>query len=114
MVQMGGRRFTITTSLLASLALLAALPAPCFCLPDPSPADHGCCAPSPGFRPATEGCCVGPALPSETEAATPQSPAVAADLTATPRPSSDATLVLDPRGVAAAVSLSPPLTVRRL
>jgi hypothetical protein len=111
---MGGRRFTITTAFLASLALLAALPAPCFCLPDPAPADHGCCAPSPGFRPAADGCCVVPAPPSETQAAKPQSPAVAADLTVAARLSDDATLVLDPRATAPAVSHSPLLTVRRL
>jgi hypothetical protein len=111
---MGGRRFTIATALLASLALLAALPAPCFCLPDPVPADHGCCAPSAGFRPATEGCCIVPAPPSETQAAKPQSPAVAADPTVAALLSHDVTLELDSRAASQVVPLSPPLTVRRL
>ncbi len=111
---MGGRRFTIATAFLASLALLAALPAPCVCLPDPVPAEHGCCESEAGLRQATQGCCVVPAPPSETQAAKPQSPAVAPDLTPTLYVSLDAALVLDARAVATALPLSPPLTVRRL
>ena len=111
---MGGRRFTIATALMASLALLAALPAPCVCLPDPVPAEHGCCEPASGLRQAAQGCCVVPAPPSETQAAKPQAPAIAPDLTPTTYVSVDAALDLDARAVATAVRLSPPLTVRRL
>ena len=111
---MGGRRFTIATAFLASLALLAALPAPCVCLPDPVPADHGCCEPASGLRQAAQGCCVVPAPPSETQAAKPQSPALAPDLTPTAYVSLDAALVIDARATAPVVPLSPPRTVRRL
>jgi hypothetical protein len=111
---MGDRRFTIATAFLASLAVLAALPAPCVCLPDPIPAEHGCCEPAAGLRPAAPGCCVVPAPPSEPQAAKLQSPALAPDATPTAYVSLDAAPVLDGRAVAPAVPLSPPLTVRRL
>ena len=111
---MHGRRFSTTTALVASLALLAALPAPCVCLPDPAPAEHGCCAPEPGLRSVAESCCVVPAPPPETLAAKPQSPAVTPDLTPAAHVSLDITFVLDARATATVVRVFPPLTVRRL
>jgi hypothetical protein len=110
---MGRSRVTTVTSLLVSLALLAALPAPCVCLPE-TPADHGCCAPDAGYRPVAEGCCVAPAPPPETQAAKPESPTVAADLPATAILPGDVTLVREARAASPVVPLSPPLTVRRL
>jgi hypothetical protein len=111
---MGRRRLTTVTALLTSLAVLAALPAPCVCLPDPAPADHGCCAPAAGYRPVADGCCVAPAPPPETPAAKTESPGVAADLPATALVPGDVTLVRDARAATPVVPLSPPLTVRRL
>ncbi len=56
-------RSTLRTlaAVLAGLALVAALRAPCGCAPERTPAghadQHACCAPPTGVRAAARGCC---------------------------------------------------------
>lgn len=54
------RSLRIVAAVLAGLALVAALPAPCACPPErdaSSAADHSCCAPPAGVSAADRGCC---------------------------------------------------------
>ncbi len=71
---------------LAGLALVAALPAPCGCAPQPAPAghadEHACCAPPTGVSAAARGCCdeapeLAPAIASSPSVATSAPVAVA-------------------------------------
>jgi hypothetical protein len=66
------RRGTVTVAaLLAGLALVATLPVPCACLPEPVKVeDHGCCAPAAGWRTADPGCCTAAAEPAPDTPAT--------------------------------------------
>ena len=61
---MSRRRRTTVSAWVASLALLATLPAPCGCLPAPAVAapEHACCPPATGIRPAEPGCCTAPSV----------------------------------------------------
>ena len=102
--------------LVASLALLATLPAPCACLPEPvAAAEHACCAPPAGIRPAEPGCCAAPASrptprppPSVAQAAVAPALVVVAWVAPLAAPVHD-------RGQASpGPAASPPLTVRRL
>jgi hypothetical protein len=56
-----GRTIRAIAAVLAGLALVAALPAPCGCAPERSTAEHAdehaCCAPPLGVRAADDGCC---------------------------------------------------------
>ena len=56
-----GRTLRTLAAVLAGLAIVAALPAPCGCAPErsaPKHADeHACCAPPLGVRAADHGCC---------------------------------------------------------
>ena len=112
------RRGPVTAAaLLAGLALVATLPVPCPCLPEPVKVeDHGCCAPASGWRTANLGCCTATAEPTQETPATP--PAVAA---AVVPPLVALAFVLPPAASTAERpqrspdSLhSPPLTVRRV
>jgi len=79
MIGMSRRGPVTVAALLAGLALVATLPVPCTCLPEPAKVqDHGCCAPGPGFRTANLGCCTATAEPApDTPATTPAvSPAI--------------------------------------
>ena len=74
-------------AVLAGLALVAALPAPCGCAPERTPAghagEHACCAPPTGVSAAARGCCdeapdLAPAIASSPSVAGPAPIAVAA------------------------------------
>jgi hypothetical protein len=55
-----GRSLRTLAAVLAGLALAAALPAPCDCLPEraaPGSGGHECCAPPVGVSAADGGCC---------------------------------------------------------
>jgi hypothetical protein len=108
------RTRTTVTALLAGLALLATLPAPCGCLPEPVVAAHSCCAPPPGLRPADGSCCVAPDLAPETAAAKPAAALALPALAAAHGMTSVAVPVRLALTEAPQAALSPPLTVRRL
>jgi len=107
------RTRTTVTALLAGLALLATLPAPCGCLPLVV-AEHSCCSPPPGLRPAGGSCCVAPDSAPETPAAKPAAPAALPALAAAEGVRSVAVPVRAARAEAPQAAHSPPLTVRRL
>jgi hypothetical protein len=74
-----GRRTRTLAAVLAGLALVAALPAPCGCAPERSASkhadEHACCAPPTGVRAVDHGCCdetpaAAPAVPSPVGTAT--------------------------------------------
>jgi hypothetical protein len=78
-------------AVVAGLALVAVLPAPCGCAPQrSSPAGgHGCCAPPTGVSASTRGCCdetpeLAPAIVSSTGVATHAPVALAAPPAALP------------------------------
>ena len=56
-----GRTLRTLAAVLAGLALVAALPAPCGCAPERSASaradEHACCAPPAGVSAADDGCC---------------------------------------------------------
>ena len=113
MVEMG--RVRMLAAVLAGLALVAALPAPCGCAPQAPghPDAHACCVPPTGVSAADRGCC------DETPATAEAVPAPAgADAVAVVAPARLGTLapsrcaVLSrPAGFAVA---SPPPTVLRI
>jgi hypothetical protein len=117
MVPMSRRGPVTVAALLSALALVATLPVPCPCLPEPVMVeDHGCCAPPAGWRTANLACCTATAEPApETPATTPAvAQAVVPTLVAVVG-------VLPPTAVTAERTPdapdplhSPPLTVRRL
>ena len=81
-----GRTLRTLAAVLAGLALVAALPAPCGCPTDRSASthadEHGCCAPPAGVSAADQGCCdespePAEALPSPAAPADAATPALA-------------------------------------
>jgi len=112
---MSRRRRTTVSALLASLALVATLPAPCGCLPEPvAAAEHACCAPPAGVRAADPGCCAAADVARDAVTAPSVAPAVAPAFAVVAWVTPPAVPVLD-RGLASsAPAVSPPLTVRRL
>lgn len=65
-------------AVLAVLALMAALPAPCPCAPPPQTAgrgEHDCCAPTLSVRASANGCCAAPSI--DAVPGNPPTPAVA-------------------------------------
>jgi hypothetical protein len=116
MEKMRRKRYSLVAAVLASLALMAALPAPCHCMPEPAAAaEHACCAPPSGYQVANPGCCpaadVAPlsatALPGPPPAATPVL-VVVAQATLAPVPA------FEPSQASPVPAAPPPLTVRRL
>jgi hypothetical protein len=109
------RAFRTLAAVLAGLALVAALPAPCGCAPErsvPAPG-HACCAPPTGVSAAARGCCdespePTPAIASSATVAGPVPLAVAVAGLASP----PALRALAPPPVAPASS--PPPTVLRI
>lgn len=104
-------------ALLAGLALVATLPMRCACLPEPvTAAEHGCCVPAAGLRPADPGCCTAAAEPTPDTPATPPAVAPAAV------PALAVVACLMPAAVMSVERVpaspeppsSPPLTVRRV
>ncbi len=89
------RALRTLAAVLAGLALVAALPAPCGCAPERTPAghagEHACCAPPTGVSAAARGCCdeapdLAPATASSPSVATPAPVAVAVLCAAPPGP----------------------------
>jgi len=113
---MSRRRRTTVSALLASLALVATLPAPCGCLLEPvATSDHACCAPPAGVRPAGPGCCAAADVaPDAVTAPSPVTPAVAPAFVVVAWVTPPATPVLDRGQPSPGPAISPPLTVRRL
>ena len=90
-----GRTIRAIAAVLAGLALVAALPAPCGCAPERSTSkhaeEHACCAPPLGVRAADHGCCdetpdLAQALPSGAAPATAAPGALATLPVAAPSP----------------------------
>jgi len=111
-------RCTLRTlaAVLAGLALVAALPAPCGCAPQstaPGHADeHACCAPPAGVSAADRSCC--DESPAVADAApSPASPATVPVTVATLRVEAPSPLLVLAR-VAVTPAFSPPLTVLRI
>ncbi len=116
MDRMSRRRLTTVSALLASLALLATLPAPCGCLPEPvAAAEHACCAPPAGVRSAEPGCCAAAVDVTRGVVSAPSvKPAIAPAFVVVARVTPPAVPVLDRGQASPGPAVSPPLTVRRL
>lgn len=112
-----GRTLRTLAAVLAGLALVAALPAPCECAPERSASkhsdEHACCAPPLGVRAADHSCC-------------DETPDLAQALPSSATPADAAPLALATLPVAASLALpafarthvplapSPPPTVLRI
>jgi hypothetical protein len=110
------RSLRTLAAVLAGLALVAALPAPCGCAPERLASkhadEHACCAPPTGVRAVDHGCCdetpaAAPAVPSPVGPAT-----VPVMVAAHPVGAPSALLVLARPAVTQA--FSPPPTVLRI
>jgi hypothetical protein len=111
-----GRTIRTLAAVLAGLALVAALPAPCGCVPERSASkhadEHACCAPPVGVSAADRGCCdespvIADAAPS------PVGPATAPVLVAALRVEAPSALLALARP-AVTPAFSPPPTVLRI
>ena len=111
-----GRTIRTLAAVLAGLALVAALPAPCGCAPErstsPHADEHACCVPPAGVSAADRGCCdespvIADAAPS------PVGPAMAPVLVAVLRAEAPSAL-LAPARLAVSPAFSPPPTVLRV
>ncbi len=113
---MGRTSASTVPALLAALALVAGVLGPCVCLPEATPAaDHACCAPPSGYRPAAGSCC--PELgPTAAAASLAPSPFYAvAELAPVASPTAPSAARPAAGSLAApAPTLSPPLTARRV
>jgi hypothetical protein len=115
MVAMRGTPLGSLAAVVAGLALLAALPAPCACPSRPMELEHGCCQPPQGWSADTAvSCCPSSDARAEGRAAVPEgaAPAIASALVVpawTP-----AAAVIPITALPEPPSGSPPLTVRRL
>ena len=116
MERMSRRRRSPVTLLVASLALLATLPAPCGCLP-PEPvaaAEHACCESPAGIHPVAPACCaVADVAPSDGTASS-VTPAVAPALVVVAWATPPAVPLPDRGQASPTPAVSPPLSVRRL
>ena len=111
-----GRTIRTLAAVLAGLALVAALPAPCGCAPERSMSqhadEHACCVPPAGVSAADRGCCdespvIADAAPS------PVGPATAPVLVAALRVEAPSALLVLAR-LAVSPAFSPPPTVLRI
>jgi hypothetical protein len=103
-------------AVVAGLALLAALPAPCACPSRPLELEHGCCAPPEGWSAdVAVGCCPSADARDEVRAAVPEGAAPATAAAALVSPAwTPAAAGMSAAALPGAPSVSPPLTVRRL
>ncbi len=112
---MSRRRRTAVSALLVSLALVATLPAPCGCLPEPvAAAEHACCAPPVGVRAVDPGCCAAADVAPDAVTAPSVAPATAPAFAVVAWMTPPAVPVLERGPESPAAAVSPPLTVRRL
>jgi hypothetical protein len=117
MIGMSRRGPVTVAALLSGLALVATLPVPCACLPEPAKVrDHGCCAPAAGWRTAVPDCCTAAADPApDTPATTPAvAPAVVPEPVAVAGVMPPAAASLERAPDSPDLLRSPPLTVRRV
>jgi hypothetical protein len=110
------RSLRTLAAVLAGLALVAALPAPCGCAPERTASkhadDHACCVPPAGVRAADRGCCdespvIADAAPSPVGPATAPVLVAALRVEAPSAPLALARLAVSP-------AFSPPPTVLRI
>ena len=111
-----GRTLRTLAAVLAGLALVAALPAPCGCAPERSASrhadEHACCVPPAGVSAADRTCC--DESPAVADAApSPVGPATAPVLVAALRVEAPAALLV-PARPAVSPAFSPPPTVLRI
>jgi len=109
-------RYSILAAVVASLALVAALPAPCHCAPErAAAAEHACCTPPSGYRAAHPGCCPAADVAPGGAAALPGPPPAATLALGVVTKATLAPVPAPERSQASPVpAASPPLTVRRL
>ena len=111
-----GRTLRTLAAVLAGLALVASLPAPCDCRPErvaPGGDGHACCAPPVGVSAADDGCCDEAAELAEALV----SPAASADCASRAIPTLPVAVPSVPRAFArsaAPLAPSPPPTVLRI
>ena len=110
-----GRTIRTFAAVLAGLALVAALPAPCGCVPERSASkhadEHACCVPPVGVSAADRGCCdespvIADAAPS------PVGPATAPVLVAALRVEAPSALLVLARPAVTAAFSPPPAVLR--
>jgi hypothetical protein len=111
-----GRTIRALAAVLAGLALVAALPAPCGCAPERSASkhadEHACCVPPAGLSAADRTCC--DESPAVADAApSPVGPATAPVLVAALRAEAPSALLV-PARPAVSPAFSPPPTVLRI
>ena len=111
------RTLRTLAAVLAGLALVAALPAPCGCAPAGTTSrhasEHDCCAPPTGVSAAPRGCCDD--APAAAAAVSSPAGAAAVAPVATLPPGAEASSALPrPARLSAFSALSPPLTVLRI
>jgi len=117
MVGMSRRGPATVAALLSSFALVATLPVPCACLPEPVVAsEHGCCSTPAGLRPADLGCCTAAAEPApDTPATAPATTPAVAPVLVVVVSAMPAAVPAHERATSSSEPLvSPPLTVRRV
>jgi hypothetical protein len=112
------RTLRTLAALLAGLALVAALPAPCGCAPErsaPGQTDaHACCTPPTGVSAADRACCdESPAVAVADATPPPVGPATAPVVSAALRAEAPSTLVVL-ADLTARRAFSPPPTVLRV
>ena len=110
-----GRTIRTLAAVLAGLALVAALPAPCGCAPERSASrhadEHACCVPPPGVSAADRTCCdEGPAVADA--APSPAGPATAPVLVAALRVEAPSALLVPARPAVSPAFSSPPTVLR--
>jgi hypothetical protein len=111
-----GRTLRRLAAVLAGLALVAALPAPCGCAPERTASkhanEHECCAPPTGLSAADRTCC--DESPAIADAApSPAGPATVPVMLAALRAEAPSALLVLARP-AVTPAFSPPLTVLRI
>lgn len=116
MEAMGGTLRTLA-AVLAGVALVAALPAPCGCAPQRSASqhadEHDCCAPPAGVSAADDGCC--DEAPDLAEALlSPAASADAAPRAVATRPVAAPSVLQAPGRPAVPLAPPPPPTILRI
>lgn len=103
-------------AVLAGLALVAALPAPCGCAPAQTTSrhasEHDCCAPPTGVSAAARGCCDD--APAAAAAVSSPAGAAVARVATLPSGAEASSAPPGPARLSVFSALSPPLTVLRI
>jgi hypothetical protein len=112
-----GRTLRTLAAVLAGVALVAALPAPCGCAPErsasPHADEHACCVPPAGVSAADDGCC--DEAPDLAEALlSPAASADAAPRAVATRPVAAPSVLQAPGRPTVPLAASPPPTILRI